>query len=220
MVERIPISKDTRSLINRLTYKKRYFKADHRIPAVKTPLLSEERRKELQDEAFTEALDRLLVHKLTMNKLSLDQRLTEPPSLIDRISKPTTITEVPASIPNNIHFRKSKILLRIKEFQPMIDAVQTILDDVFIRLNEIDKNEGTEIARQIPERDRVFLWNWWDRFQDISNGLEEERHKFTNAEWRRFRGAMKQIKGISKDKVDIKIKKLVLVLKHPGAKLP
>lgn len=116
---------------------------------------------------------------------------TPPPPLIERL-------EVTQQLPP-LHFHKSKILLRIQEFNPILEATINRLAPLFSKLREEEDGEHFKgnAVRVLPEV-KDSLWAWWDRLQDLYHNLEDDKvgHSLTNKEWRQIKGVCNRIKKV------------------------
>ena len=148
--------------------------------------------------ATQEAAEKSLLKCLEEPKKSLEERLAEAREgmpLIDHISR----------IPGDAKFRKTKILLRIKEFEPILEATKICLDPLFEKLNKEEKAEAIGDAVRVSERIRNELWTWWDQFQDIYMDLDTIGHRYTNKQWRELKGVLKRIGKIPFDNLDSRL---------------
>jgi hypothetical protein len=142
-----------------------------------------------------------LLSRLVLESHRLEERLSSPPPLplplAERISEPPTTIHIPPPIPDHIHFRKTKLLLRIKEIGPLLEATKVRLEPLFIRLNEEDDKEESGLAVRVPLEIRNKLWIWHRRLEDLYEDLDTLGHRLTNAEWRKLKGALKRIGKVS-----------------------
>ena len=107
----------------------------------------------MNKHAAQEAAEKSLLKCLEEPKKSLEERLAEAREgmpLIDHISR----------IPGDAKFCKTKILLCIKEFEPILEATKIYLDPLFEKLNKEEKAEAVGGAVKVSERIRNELWTW------------------------------------------------------------
>ncbi|THU89901.1 hypothetical protein K435DRAFT_968898 [Dendrothele bispora CBS 962.96] len=160
---------------------------------------SREQTLELQQQAQEDVSNLSLLARLTMERTQLEGQLSKPP-LIDRIDislPPYTPYAIPPPLPTRIHFRKTKILHRIKEYRVLFDPVINRLYPLFQKLNEDDRNEDLGLPVKVPGEVRERLWSWWNALNDLYYDFEERGHSLTNKEWRILKGALKSIGKIS-----------------------
>ena len=79
----------------------------------------------------------------------------------------------------------------------MISATITRLEPLFRLLNEEDAREDSGHAARVPEDVRTELWIWYYRLEDLDADLKNLGHRFHNSEWRKLKGALKQIGKVS-----------------------
>ena len=135
----------------------------------------------------------------------LINRISDPtPPLIDRIAPRNEY--VPTAPPEKeLKFHKTKILARIKEFEPVLEATKTRLDPFFFALRHEDSREDLGLSFSVPAEVRTELWGWWDRFQVLYDELRTLGHDLTNAQWRQLGGAIKRIGRVSFEDLDNRI---------------
>ena len=172
-------------------------------PKVPHSSLSPEEWAEIKAEREADYASQSLLSRLTIQKLKLEDRLSDPPvPLIDRISTPTYKEyHIPPPIPKSLHFHKTKLLLRIEEFRPLLLATLTRVGPFFSILNLEDKKEALGMTAGIPLEVREQLWVWANRLEYLYSNLETEGHKLTNAEWRKLKKACKEIGRVSFEKL-------------------
>ena len=145
--------------------------------------------------------EKSLLARLTLERHTLEQQLSsvsaEEQFLRSFDNDPPTYH--PPPVLPRIKFRKTKILNRIAEFTPMIEAAKVRLDPIFKKL--IDEDKAEESAR-VPEAVRDRLWEWWNRFEDLYEGLDTKGHDLTNKQWRILKGALKKIGRTSFEQLD------------------
>ena len=149
---------------------------------------------------------------------ALLSRLTEQRRLLDRITEAGPSNEVPVPrVPtapphvqpdlSGLHFHKSKILKRIQEVMPLVEATYARLKPVFDRLLKEEKHaKAAGVPERVPQEISRKLWEWadhWDEMRDAMKG--EECHKWTNTQWRQVAGLCKRIAKIYLKNVDSKL---------------
>ena len=117
----------------------------------------------------------------------IEERSTTPPPsdlLIDRIGPP--IYDAPKPLPQGIRFQKAKIILRKKEYWPMILAT----GDRLMRFQDKYDQIG---LKEIYQKDVDNLIGVFNRFR---NTFEDRAHRFTNKEWRLIKRDVNMVKRI------------------------
>lgn len=185
---------------------------------VVTHPLTLEERLEIRKEVETETAERSLLSRLTLErrKLLLEDDLPPLP-LIERISAPEY--QPPAPLPN-IDFHKTKILKRIKEFEPLLEATKARVDPLFKKLQEDDDDEHLGIAGRVPLDDRNILWKWFNRLDSLYSTLDTRGHELTNHEWRDLKGALKRIGKVSFKDLDSRLTEICKELVKLNITLP
>ena len=79
-----------------------------------------------------------------------------------------------ASCPPELHFRKNKKLLRIKEYKELLEPT---LDRISLFFTKMSENKTWA---EDPQYDS--LWKWFNWLQDIITELDEIGHKLTAKE--------------------------------------
>ena len=139
--------------------------------------------------------------KILVECLSLKQESVKDKSLLERIGMdPTPSTRLYdklveadpcwhkvddfyfASCPPELHFRKNKKLLRIKEYKELLEPTLDHISPFFTKISE------NKTWTKDPQYDS--LWKWFNRLQDIIIELDEIGHKLTAKEWRILKGAL------------------------------
>ena len=122
-------------------------------------------------------------------KLSLLDRISEPsPPLITRLGPARPEYVAPPPVPD-IHFRKTKILERIKDYNVMFAAAADRLEPLFERV----EREGQGLSEDTKAKLKVM----GDGFDNLYHGLEEKAHHITNKEWRLIKRDLKKISKVS-----------------------
>ena len=131
--------------------------------------------------------------KSLVERLSLKQESVKDKSLLERIGmNPTPSTELYnklvevdpcwhkvdnlyfSSCPPELHFRKNKKLLRIKEYKELLEPTLDHISPFFTKMSE---NKTWAKDPQYDSR-----WKWFNRLQDIIIELGEIGHKLTAKE--------------------------------------
>jgi len=97
-----------------------------------------------------------------------------------------------ASCPPELHFRKTKKLLCIKEYKELLEPT---LDRILLFFTKISENKTWA---KDPQYDS--LWKWFNWLQDVIIELDEIGHKLTAKEWRMLKGACKRLKDVDLSK--------------------
>ena len=132
------------------------------------------------------------------HKSKLLDRITDAPAplpLVERLSTPP-LPHIPPPIPDTLHFHKTKILSRIKEHMPLLEATKIRLEPLFTKLNKEDDNEHYGFAVRVPRDVQDTLWSWYSCLEELYADLEVIGYKLTNAEWRKLKGALKHISKV------------------------
>ncbi|KAK7452103.1 hypothetical protein VKT23_012208 [Stygiomarasmius scandens] len=132
--------------------------------------------------------------------ISLCDRLSSPPPtspLIHRINLSPPPVHIPPPIPNDIHFRKTKLLNRIKEYYVMMDATRLRLDPIAKKLIEDDERQHLGLEVKVPREVRDKTWEVIEKFNEYYEKLDTVGHKMTNKKWRLLKKAVKAIGGVS-----------------------
>ena len=153
-----------------------------------------EEQLEYLEEARKDALEKRLLNRLLIEKRKLEDRISNPVRLIERISLPGPSQSdyiPPAPIPKDLHFIKSKTIKRCEDLFIVLNAVRANLDPLF---EELKKDEDLEKI-SIEVRDN--LWDWYEEIQEIGLRSKWEWEKYSNKEWRYLFGSLKQLKTVS-----------------------
>jgi hypothetical protein len=139
-----------------------------------------------------------LLNRLTKERKSLEDRISSSIPLLDRIipSEPKLPTLSPP-IPNTLHFKQTKKILRIDEFQNVIRPTLDRLEPVFQALQKRVDSLILPQEKSVEEVKNDPIWEWFNRLQVIERDIEEIGHKFTNSDWRKLKGACRRIKNVS-----------------------
>src|SRR5579875_1313694 len=220
LYERIFLTKETRLKFAKVGAPRYTKYPPPHTPFHHTPLSPEEWaviRAEREEDYARQSL----LSRLTIQKLKLEDRLSDPPvPLINRITAPSPDIHIPPPIPNTLHFRKTKILLRIEEFRPLLLATLVRLEPVFKILDKEDLNEDLGLAARVSPEVRDNIWGWFLQLQDINENLDTIGHKLTNAEWRGLKGALKKIGRVSFEEVKSRLPDICNELAELNITLP
>ncbi|KAE9386600.1 hypothetical protein BT96DRAFT_518736 [Gymnopus androsaceus JB14] len=193
------------SKANRAKFKKvgapRYQKYPVTFDLSYTPPLTLEQRLELASYHQEERETLSLLSRLTLEQCTLEERLSDTPlPLIDRISDPPASSSpihIPPPIPHTLKFHKSKLLTHIEELKPNLLATLIRLQPIFKRLNAEAERSHFGLPITVPQEMGIRLWNWYQRLEKLEEKLDTIGHTFTNAQWRRLSGSLKQIGRVS-----------------------
>ncbi|KAE9387242.1 hypothetical protein BT96DRAFT_1005295 [Gymnopus androsaceus JB14] len=165
------------------------------------PPLTLEQRLQLASYHQEERETLSLLSRLTMEKRSLEDLLSDPPiPLIDRISDPPASSspiQIPPPIPNNLKFRKSKLLLRIEELKPNLLATIIRLKPIVTKLNAEAEKQKLGLPITVSPKVGIKLWDCFQRLEKLEKKLDTIGHTMTNAQWRGLSGALKKIGRVS-----------------------
>jgi len=169
--------------------------------------------------------------KTLVECLSLKQESVKDKSLLERIGmKPTPSTELYdklveadpcwhkvddfyfASCPPELHFRKTKKLLRIKEYKELLEPTLDRISPFFTKMSE------NKTWAEDPQYDS--LWKWFNRLQDVIIELDEIGHKLTAKEWRMLKGACKRLKNVDFSKPATRIPEICKALLELNITIP
>jgi len=117
-----------------------------------------------------------------------------------------------ASCPPELHFRKNKKLLRIKEYKELLEPTLDCISPFFTK---ISKNK---IWAENPQYDS--LWKWFNRLQDIIIELDEIGHKLITKEWRILKGTCKRLKNVDFSKLATRIPAICKALLELNITIP
>ena len=117
-----------------------------------------------------------------------------------------------ASCPPELHFRKNKKLLCIKEYKELLEPT---LDRISPFFTKMSKNKTWA---EDPQYDS--LWKWFNRLQDIIIELDEIGHKLTAKEWRILKGACKRLKNVDFSKPATRIPEICKALLELNITIP
>ncbi|EED84628.1 predicted protein [Postia placenta Mad-698-R] len=105
-----------------------------------------------------------------------------------RIAGPSYEYEPPKPLPD-IHFQRTKILLRTSEYNEMFAATADRLEPVFARM---EKEEGSLEPEVVAKVRRM-----GDGFDELYHGLEKKARRLTNRHWRVIKRDLKRIGHVS-----------------------
>ena len=141
-------------------------------PPLTTHTLSKEESQKLVKQHEEHAQNLLLLARLSKERRSFLDWIEQPLTLlIDRIDHQLTFSP-PA--PSHLHFHQNKKLLRIKEYNEILEPTLDRISPFFIKMSE------TKIWVEDSQYDP--LWEWFNRLQDITLELDEMGHKLTSKE--------------------------------------
>ena len=197
-MERISISRETRKKFKEAGKVRRVLKPPRAKPP-QTPYLSKEDLEEIQQETQERLSSLTLLARLTQEKKSLEDRLSDTPMpLIKPIKYQPHQYQIPPPIPNTLHFHQTKKLLRIKEFKNIIEPTLTRITPFFEKIGGDHLGPHATLQDKAIEDARLDpLWKWLRRLEDIVEDIDEVGHKFTAAEWRKLKGACKRVGKVS-----------------------
>jgi len=177
------------------------------MPAIRNTKKSLSDRLSLNQERRTE--------KSLAKRLSLNQESTIAKPLVERL-EPVPYTDDPilkhlgmephtfqvgvhifTTCPPDLHFRKTKKLLRIKEYKELLEPTLDRISPFFTKMSE-DKS-------WVENSQYDSLWKWFNRLQDVIIELDEIGHKLTAKEWRMLKGACKRLKNIDFSKLATRV---------------
>ncbi|EED84080.1 predicted protein [Postia placenta Mad-698-R] len=137
-------------------------------------------------------IEELALRAHLFKKQQLLDRISDPaPPLIDRIDMqagPSYEYEPPKPLPD-IHFQRTKILLRTSEYNEMFAATADRLEPVFARM---EKEEGSLEPEVVAKVRRM-----GDGFDELYHGLEKKARRLTNRHWRVIKRDLKRIGHVS-----------------------
>ena len=169
--------------------------------------------------------------KSLVEHLSLKQESVKDKSLLERIGMdPTPSTELYdklveadpcwhkvdnlyfSSCPPELHFRKNKKLLRIKEYKELLEPTLDRILPFFTKMSE------NKTWAEDPQYDS--LWKWFNRLQDIIIELDKIGHKLTAKEWRILKGACKRLKNVDFSKPATRVPEICKALLELNITIP
>jgi len=169
--------------------------------------------------------------KSLVERLSLKQESVKDKSLLERIGMdPTPSTKLYdklveadpcwhkvddfyfASCPPELHFRKNKKLLRIKEYKELLEPTLDRILPFFTKMSE------NKTWAEDPQYDS--LWKWFNRLQDIIIELDKIGHKLTAKEWRILKGACKRLKNVNFSKPATRVPEICKALLELNITIP
>jgi len=169
--------------------------------------------------------------KSLVERLSLKQESVKDKSLLERIGMdPTPSTKLYdklieadpcwhkvddfyfASCPPELHFRKNKKLLRIKEYKELLEPTLDRILPFFTKMSE------NKTWAEDPQYDS--LWKWFNRLQDIIIELDKIGHKLTAKEWRILKGACKRLKNVDFSKPATRVPEICKALLELNITIP
>lgn len=196
LLERIAPSAPIRAKYSNLCAPRKNYRP--RTTKLRTHPLTLQERLEIVEDSQTRASERSLLSRLTIERRSLIDRISSPPPLLESTSTAARPEyEPPTSPPTNLHFRKTKIILRTDEIKPMIAATLDRLDPLFLKLDAIDGLEDKGMRVRLSEDNRKEIWYWYSELQDLYNDIEEKGRKYSSKHWRQLAGALKRIGKVS-----------------------
>ena len=169
--------------------------------------------------------------KSLVERLSLKQESVKDKFLLERIEMdPTPSTKLYdklveadpywhkvdnlyfASCPPELHFRKNKKLLRIKEYKELLEPTLDRISPFFTKMSE------NKTWAKDPQYDS--LWKWFNWLQDIIIELDKIGHKLTAKEWRVLKGACKRLKNVDFSKPATRIPEICKALLELNITIP
>lgn len=195
LIERISISKETRDRYKDVCKRRPAYKPKREV--VKTHAADPEiMRQGDEDIARLGLLSRLLTEKR-----KLEDRISNPPPLIERLATPPPVfVPPPVVIPKDAFFKKEYINRRVQEVRPILEAVKERFDPWVMNLSFF---EGVHYHTGIPGlSDEVLdkVWDTWKNFEDVYENFDKKPgHRWTNATWRGIIGACKRMGRVSVD---------------------
>jgi len=117
-----------------------------------------------------------------------------------------------SSCPPELHFRKNKKLLRIKEYKELLEPT---LDRISLFFTKMSENKTWA---EDPQYDS--LWKWLNRLQDIIIELDEIGHKLTAKEWRILKSACKHLKNVDFSKPATRVLEICKALLELNITIP
>ncbi|KAL7278564.1 hypothetical protein ACG7TL_007563 [Trametes sanguinea] len=130
----------------------------------------------------------LAEQKAKLSPPPLIDRISDPsPPLIDRLGPPVALRDY-KPVPSNLHFWKTKILSRIKEFENLFVPTVERLTPLIKKALADDR-----ISEDVKMRFNV----WGKEFNELWVDLDNRGHKLTNKEWRILKRQLKAIGQIS-----------------------
>ncbi|KAJ7577292.1 hypothetical protein C8J56DRAFT_369996 [Mycena floridula] len=198
LMERITPSPEVRRRFKDIGKIRHMPKPSYPQPPINRRTLAE--RLQLQDEVQDHIHALEFLSQTIANRPPSPTPPADPPiPLIQRLYHPY---EIPPPIPASLHFRRTKILHRIKEYRPMLVATKARLDMLYNRLQREERLASKGKPVQTNPEIRAYFKVFFETFYELYNNLEEKGHKLTNHQWRDFKGAMKRIGKISFDNID------------------
>jgi len=163
--------------------------------------------------------------------LSLKQESVKDKSLLERIGMdPTPSTKLYdklieadpcwhkvddfyfASCPPELHFRKNKKILCIKEYKELLEPTLDRISPFFTKMSE-NKTWAEDLQYDS-------LWKWFNRLQDIIIELDEIGHKLIAKEWRILKGACKHLKNVDFSKPATRVPEICKALLELNITIP
>ena len=117
-----------------------------------------------------------------------------------------------ASCPPELHFRKNKKLLCIKEYKELLEPTLDRISPFFTKISE------NKTWAEDPQYDS--LWKWLNRLQDIIIELDEIGHKLIAKEWRILKGACKRLKNVDFSKPATRVPEICKALLELNITIP
>ena len=169
--------------------------------------------------------------KTLAERLSLNQESVTVKPLLERLEpSPSTSTNllewlvetsacyykvgkvIFTSCPPELHFRKTKKLLRIKEYKELLEPT---LDRISLFFTKMSENKTWA---ENPQYD--LLWKWFNRLQDIIIELDDIGHKLSAKEWRMLKGACKHLKNVDFSKPASRVPEICKALLELNITIP
>jgi len=117
-----------------------------------------------------------------------------------------------SSCPPELHFRKNKKLLRIKEYKELLEPTLDRISSFFTKMSE------NKTWAENPQYDS--LWKWFNQLQDIIIELDEIGHKLTAKEWRVLKGTCKRLKNVDFSKPATRVPEICKALLELNITIP
>ena len=183
LYERILISKETFEKYKDVAKRRR-------LPKPKGYKVTPRPFNPLRAQESQDRIDRLALLARITSQLRLLDRLTSTVPLADRLTSPPppTILDEHKPVPANLHFRRTKILLHVEEYNQLFGTVADRIDTFMGKVME-----GTGITKE----QRELTMKWGQEFDDLYHGLEARARKLTNKEWRIIHRSLKRIGKVS-----------------------
>jgi len=195
--EHVVFTKEAKECTKHIGHPTKHYKPPPSVPLVQHILLKEEYA-EIRKEHEEHMSNMSLLNRLTKERDSLEKRIASSTSLLDRITPcETKLPTFSQPIPTSLHFKQTKKILRIDEFQSIIRPTLNRLEPVFKALQSRVDSLPLPQEKLVEEELNDPIWEWFNRLQDIEMNFEEIGHKFKNSDWRKLKGACKRISKVS-----------------------